>query len=178
MPSPDLPKIATSCRQLAPMRRRPPRSFERTRNEAPDGFRPRGLVGLARAPSVQLVELIRLKADADKRPFAGRSRAASFLCYQGLRHHRKCVITITDRGEVAASAPALNRNGSFGDHVMACAPYSTSRNLARINPSWTPAIGDLGPLAKFFDRGAASSPLPAATPRPSRPVTGAALELA
>lgn len=61
---------------------------------------------------------------------------------------------------------------------MAYAPYSTSRNLARINPSWTAAVGDLGSLAKFFDRGGASSPSPAVTPRPCSPVSGAALEMA
>lgn len=51
-------------------------------------------------------------------------------------------------------------------------------HLARINPSWTPATGDLGPLAKFFKRpesGAVTRPSHA--PRPL-PVSGAQMEIA
>lgn len=60
---------------------------------------------------------------------------------------------------------------------MAYAKHSTPRDLARINPSWTPAVGDLGMLAKFFERRDPSALAQAVPPRPAKPTAGAALEL-
>lgn len=53
----------------------------------------------------------------------------------------------------------------------------TVPHLPRSHLTWTPATGDLGPLAKFFrPRDPSSTVL--ASPRPARPMAGAVLELA
>lgn len=57
---------------------------------------------------------------------------------------------------------------------MAYVP-STTPPLARRNPTWTPATGDLGLLAPFFGRGSSAAPV-VARPRPVRPAP--AMEMA
>lgn len=61
-------------------------------------------------------------------------------------------------------------------------PKATTRrtvpHLPRPHLTWTPATGDLGPLAKFFDRRDPSAFAQAVRPVPARPMAGAMLEIA
>tara|TARA_R110002167_G_scaffold27139_11_gene92636 strand:+ start:5365 stop:5637 length:273 start_codon:yes stop_codon:yes gene_type:complete len=74
-------------------------------------------------------------------------------------------------------SPALNRNGSIGDHVMAYPIPTTPQvrpHLARINPTWQAAPQPLGMLKPFFGGGDAAPVV--SRPAPVRPAP--AMEMA
>ncbi|GEM_PF-2735699 len=57
---------------------------------------------------------------------------------------------------------------------MALVPVT---NLSRINPSWTPAVGDLGLLGEFLNRRRRGGPIgTAAAPKPGKPLSPAAVQ--
>ena len=65
--------------------------------------------------------MIRLETDTDKGSLAGWCRPSPLPCYHGiLLFHKFPDNRVSSRAEVVASDPALNRNRSYEDHVMAC----------------------------------------------------------
>jgi hypothetical protein len=100
------------------------------KHDAPNCLRPRRLrLRLILDPGIQPAEQIGEKADADESSFASRLRPP-FLCYHGfLTIHRNTDNTVSSRGEVAPSAPALTTTVRQ-ENVMADKHLSLTRREA------------------------------------------------